>query len=46
MFESDDGVIRFQAAFDFGLIRLAFEYKKTPARATAVPALIYIQYNM
>jgi hypothetical protein len=27
-----------QAAFGFGLIRFALEYKKTPARATAVPA--------
>jgi hypothetical protein len=28
-----------QAAFGFGLIRFALEYKKTPARATAVPAV-------
>lgn len=28
-----------QAAFGFGFIRFALEYKKTPARATAVPAV-------
>ena len=31
--------VQTQAAFGFGFIRFALEYKKTPARATAVPAV-------